>query len=157
MRLAWLVAVATITACAAIVGVDHDYRLGGGSADQGIRCADGGTYCEPQAQICCLQAPQGSSECLDAAPGQEPCQGYTSIRCDDPTDCGDAGLMCCISLNPQDYLLETRCSSTCPDAGSGLSFALCDPSASATCAAGTSCKALPVGNFGNTEWFHACQ
>jgi len=156
MRLAWIAAIAGSTACAAVLGVDRDYRLGEGPASPGIRCADGGTYCEPLAQICCLRASQGS-ECVSTAPGADPCQGFTSIRCDDPADCGDAGLSCCISLNPQQYLLETRCGVSCPDAGGPLSFALCDPLAAATCSPGTTCRPLPVGNFADPEWFHACQ
>jgi hypothetical protein len=39
------------TACASILGVDHDYTVGDGAAgDLGIRCADGGTYCPPSQQ-----------------------------------------------------------------------------------------------------------
>jgi len=158
-RLTCLGILATGFACASLLGVDHDYRWAEGTADPGVRCADGGTYCTPSLELCCLHAGQGSA-CVAAGPGLEPCQGYTPIRCDDPADCGDGGLACCISLNPQQYLLETRCDLQCTDQDAAASewLALCDPSAPASCASGTTCQPLVVGDFASQPgWFHACQ
>jgi hypothetical protein len=148
------------TACAAILGVDHDFTLGdNGAGDRGIRCADGGTFCLPSEQVCCLHASQGS-QCEDAGPGVDPCAGYTSIRCDDPADCGDAGLGCCISLNQQSYLFETACYLTCPASNSeGVPWvSLCDPSVRSSCPPGTTCQPFHVENFASQPgWFSACQ
>jgi hypothetical protein len=154
-HLAWTALVAGSAACASILGVDHDYRLG--DTDPGVRCADGGSYCEATSQLCCLHANPGYSECVAGGPGTSPCQGATSIYCDDPADCRDPDLAaCCISLNDQLYLLQTQCSASCPDAG-GWSV-LCDPNASPVCPPGTTCKSLYVGNYQSSPgWFHACQ
>jgi hypothetical protein len=159
MRFPWIAAVGLSTACASILGVDHDYTLGGAAEDPGIRCADGGTYCPPSEQICCLQGSQGS-QCMDTGPGLAPCMGYTSIRCDDSADCGDAGLTCCISLNQQAYLLETACYLACPATNSaGVPWAsLCNPNGGSACPPGMTCQPLRVGNFDSQPgWFHSCQ
>jgi hypothetical protein len=154
-HLAWAAVVATSAACASILGVDHDFTLG--DTDRGVRCADGGTYCEASSQLCCLHASQGYSECVAGGPGTSPCQGETPIYCDDPADCPDPDLgACCISLNDQTYLLQTQCSASCPDA-SGWSL-LCDPNTPPTCPPGTTCKSLSVGEYRSSPgWWHACQ
>jgi hypothetical protein len=154
-HLAWTVALATSTACASILGVDHDYALG--DVDPGVRCADGGTFCEASSQLCCLHATEGYSECVTGGPGSSPCQGWTPIYCDTPADCRDPDLgACCILLNDQTYLLQTQCQASCPDAG--LWYTACDPNASPTCAPGTTCKSLSVGEYRSSpEWWHACQ
>jgi hypothetical protein len=154
-RLAWTAVVVSSAACASILGVDHDYTLG--DTDRGVRCADGGTYCEAGPQLCCLHASQGYSECVTGAPGSSPCQGETPIYCDDPADCRDPGLgACCILLNSQEYLLQTQCQASCPDAG--LMYTVCDPNAAPTCAPGTTCQALFVANYQSSlDWWHACK
>jgi hypothetical protein len=154
-RLAWTAVVGSSVACASILGVDHDYTLEG--VDQGVRCTDGGTFCRTPSQLCCLHASQGYSECVAGGPGTSPCQNSTPIYCDDPADCRDPGLgACCISLNDAQYLLQTQCSTSCPDAGG--SYVLCDPNASPGCPPGTTCRSLFVGNYQSSPgWFHACQ
>jgi hypothetical protein len=161
MRVAWTAAVLACVACASVLGVDHDYAVGGDAGassgggpanDPGVRCLDGGAFCGRPAQECCL-APEASLACVDTVTGLDPCPGGTDIACDDPADCS-VGEVCCISLNSQMYILGTRCVPSC----AANESTVCDPAgptASSQCTQGT-CKSIAVTNF-PFGWFHACQ
>jgi hypothetical protein len=153
MRLGWAVFAFACAACASMLGVDHDFMLGddagAGGGDRGVRCGDGSSYCARPAEECCL-AGDGGLACIPLAGNASPCAGGTDVPCDDSADC-PSGQACCITLDPQSYILSTKCAAAC---GGGESR-LCDPAASQPCPGGA-CTALTVANF-PSGWFHACQ
>src|ERR1700722_8133897 len=106
--------VATGGGCASILGVDRDYVLGDSGAPMsdgskppfdasedtafGIRCDDGGVFCNPRTQECCL-ASDASLSCLTL--GMNACSSTgTDIFCDDSADC-DGGQVCCADVDSQ--------------------------------------------------------
>jgi len=150
--------------CASVLGIAPEYVLGdGGDGDgeaprTGIRCGDGGTFCDPATEECCLSQSASTLSC-GMLSAQDPCPNGTDIPCDDSADC-KGGQACCIDLDSQDNLLGTRCASSCAAIGGGGSWLeLCAPSGGSSCASGT-CQALgnlqPAPPFTPT-WFYACQ
>jgi hypothetical protein len=144
------------------VGVDASARDAGADAAaetseagaQGIRCADGGVFCEPTSQECCVR--QGSS-CVARVANS--CSMGTDIFCDDPSQC--AGDPCWICLGKSGDLLGASCAhADLVNWGCGKTGALPLCRASGECEAGTTCEPLAVVGFASSpdaSWFSACQ
>jgi hypothetical protein len=152
--------------CASVLGVDHEYvyleggavadeASGDGGATVGIRCGDGGVFCDPSSTECCL-ASNNTLSCVSA--GGTACATGSDILCDDPADC-TGGSTCCLQLDTQNDFLATACMASCPANGTrSVWLALCSPGQS-SCATGT-CSPLtalqPSPPF-TSGWFYTCQ
>jgi hypothetical protein len=135
--------------------LDASSASNGDGGEPGIACG-AGPVCDPGSQECCL-ASDGTTSCTSPSA----CNGGTDIACDDPRQCAGGG-PCWICVNAQglqgtscdyrgDIVGQYHCDTT-------TALPLCH--LTSQCAAGLTCKPLPVegldaGAMGT--WFSACQ
>jgi hypothetical protein len=121
----------------------------------GIACG-AGSVCDPRSQECCV-ASGGDTSCT----GRSACTGGTDIACDDPRQCPSGG-PCWICVNAQGFQ-----GTSCDYQGDIVGQYHCDMTTAlplchltSQCAAGQTCKPLPVDGLDagtGRAWFSACQ